>query len=78
MSDVLALSAALVDLAPPISVGATTAAPAQPTVVTGNDFGTSVRVRLVVTPGAPGSNAFEAAVTDFDTGAAVGTAAPPL
>ena len=74
----LALSAALVDLAPPISIGAATAAPAQPIVVTGNDFGTSVRVRLVVTPGAPGSNAFEAAVTDFDTGAGVDASAVSL
>jgi len=67
----IALTAALVDLAPPISVGAATTPTAPPILATGNDFGTSVRVRLVVTPGAPGTNQFAAAVTDFDTGAPV-------
>jgi len=74
----IALTAVLVDLAPPISAGAQTAAPAAPILVTGNDFGTSVRVRLVVAPGSPGANTFEAAVTDFDTQAPVDASAVSL
>ena len=64
---VLTATAFLVDLAPPISVGAAAPAAVRPIVVTGNDFGTSVRLRLVVTPGAPGANDFAAALTDYDT-----------
>jgi copper transport protein len=61
------LSAFLVDLAPPVSSGTNAAPPAPPIVVSGSDAGTSVRVRLVVTPGTAGTNDFAAAVTDFDT-----------
>jgi copper transport protein len=61
------LSAFLVDLAPPVSSGTSAAPPEQPIVVSGSDAGTSVRVRLVVTPGAAGTNDFAAAVTDYDT-----------
>ena len=77
---VLLLSATLVNLAPPSEVAAAnpgaTATPspgpsAGPLVVTGNDFGTSVRVRLQVTPAAGGFPTFDAAVTDYDTGAPV-------
>ncbi len=68
---VLSATAFLVDLAPPISVGATAPAAVQPIVITGSDFGTSVRLRLVVTPGAAGTNDFAAAVTDYDTKAPV-------
>lgn len=70
---VLALSALLVNLAPPISsapAGQGTPPPA-PIVVTGSDFGTSVRLRLVVSPGAAGINRFSASVTDFDAGTPV-------
>jgi copper transport protein len=35
---------------------------------TGNDFATSVRVRLQVDPGVPGSNSFIASLRDYDTG----------
>lgn len=68
---VLALSALLVNLAPPISSasGSPNVPPVQPIIATGHDFGTSVRVRLVITPGSPGQNAFAASVTDYDTGA---------
>jgi nitrogen fixation protein FixH len=54
---------------PPASSVASAARPAaQPrVVVVGSDFATSVRVRLVVTPGAVGPNAFAAQVTDFDS-----------
>jgi copper transport protein len=44
---------------------------AQPVVVTGSDFGTTVHLRLQVAPGTIGSNTFDAQVTDFDTGAVV-------
>lgn len=68
----IALTAALVDLAPPVSSGPPpAAAAAAPLIAAGNDFGTSVRVRLVVTPGSPGTNTFAAAVTDYDSGAPV-------
>jgi copper transport protein len=36
-------------------------------VVEGSDFATTVRIRLVVTPGTPGPNRFEASVVDYDT-----------
>jgi hypothetical protein len=45
--------------------------PAQPVVAVGSDFGTTLRVRLVVEPGAAGFNRFTATVTDYDSGAAV-------
>lgn len=67
----LTVTAFLVDLAPPISAGSVPAPVVQPIVVTGNDFGTSVRLRLIVTPGAPGTNAFAVSVTDYDTKAPV-------
>ena len=69
---VLALSAILVNLAPPVS---SAGAPSQPTpapiIATGHDFGTTVKLRLVVSPGAAGFNTFEVSVTDFDTAAPV-------
>jgi copper transport protein len=46
------------------------AAPTGTTVV-GSDFGTTTKVRLTVTPGTVGPNAFRARLTDFDTGAPV-------
>ena len=65
---VLGLSALLVNQTPPTSAVANPAPVAQPIVATGNDFGTSVRARLVATPGAAGSNEFDLALTDYDTG----------
>lgn len=49
------------------------AAPAEPAgptnvVVTGSDFATTMRVRLTITPGTVGPNAFRVDVTDFDSG----------
>jgi copper transport protein len=68
---ILALSGLLVNLTPPASVAsaASTTPAAPPIIVSGHDFGTSVKVRLVVTPGAAGLNEFSASLTDFDTGA---------
>ncbi len=75
---VLALTGLLANLAPPSSAGGTSVPPAQPVVAVGSDFGTSVRVRLVVEPGAPGFNTFTATVTDYDSGAAVAATAVAL
>lgn len=63
---VLGLSAFLVNLTPPTSAGAPSAAP-PPIVAFGSDFGTSVKVRLIGTPGFAGENAIDATVVDFDT-----------
>ena len=75
---VLLLTASLVNLAPPAEVAAATAAPSPspsgspvPVVVEGSDFGTSVKVRLAVSPGTAGFDTFTATVTDYDSGAPV-------
>ena len=77
---VLVLSASLVNLAPPVDASggvgsaaqlASPAPTAAPLVVTGNDFGTSVRLGLTVSPGTAGFNTFTARATDFDSGAPV-------
>ena len=67
----LVVTGFLVNLAPPASSAAAAPAPPQPLIAAGHDAGTSVRVRLVVTPGGAGINDFSAAVTDFDSGAPV-------
>ncbi len=69
---VLVLSASLVNLAPPSSTVAASqpaATPVSPLIVTGADFGTSVKLGLEVAPGLAGFNTFKATVNDFDTGA---------
>jgi copper transport protein len=69
---VLALSAILVNLAPPVSsAGSSSRAAPAPISATGHDFGTTVKLRLLVSPGAAGFNTFDASVTDFDTGTSV-------
>lgn len=81
---VLLLAAALVNVSPPVAnagmggsqAATTTAAPAPspmpaPVIASGHDFGTSVNLRLEVTPGSAGPNQLRATVTDYDTGAAV-------
>jgi copper transport protein len=65
---VLGLSAWLVNLTPPTSAGGPVEPVAHPIVATGHDFGTSVRVRLIATPGAAGNNDFDVALADYDTG----------
>ncbi|MDP9340790.1 MAG: copper resistance protein CopC [Actinomycetota bacterium] len=68
---VLAAAAVLSSLPPANQVnlqGPGTNQAAQPLVVTGNDFATTVKVRLTVTPGTVGPNTFQARVTDYDTG----------
>ena len=75
---VLALSGLLVNLTPPTSAGAAPEPIAQPIVATGNDFGTSVRARLVATPGEAGQNQFDLALTDYDSGQPVDASAASL
>jgi copper transport protein len=67
---VLAATAILSQLPPgKFVVGRAAARPAPPSVqVEGNDFATSVRVGLTVSPGTAGPNAFTAKVTDYDSG----------
>lgn len=74
---VLLLSASLVNLAPPTETSGSAAAPApavQPVILAGSDFGTSLKLRLEVSPGMAGFNTFKATVTDFDTGAPLAAA----
>ena len=62
------LATGLLTELPPGGTG--TARPAAPPAAeaSGNDYGTSVRVKLVASPGAPGPNSFRATVTDYDSG----------
>jgi uncharacterized membrane protein len=63
------VAATLVNEAPPASAAGSPVAVAPPSMVlTGNDYGTSVRMRLTVTPGTAGPNRFTVDVADFDTG----------
>ncbi|HVL28083.1 MAG TPA: CopD family protein, partial [Acidimicrobiales bacterium] len=67
----LAATAVLAGFPPSVLVAAASkeaAATAGPITVTGSDFATSVRAQLVVRPGRPGPNQFEAKVDDYDTG----------
>jgi hypothetical protein len=64
---ILAATAILQGLAPPAS----SATPAKPLMVTGNDVATTLKVRLSVAPGFAGFNRFTVRVTDFDTAAPV-------
>lgn len=65
---VLALGAAAVlTESAPASYAAGEAGPA-PLVASGSDFGTSVRVRMEITPGFPGQNQFAVTLRDYDTG----------
>jgi copper transport protein len=69
---VLLTTGLLVNLVPPTSTARMSGPPPPaPVLATGNDFGTTIRVRLAVEPGEPGFNRFSAAITDYDTGAPV-------
>jgi copper transport protein len=69
---VLAAAALLSQLAPGVPAGTGAARPkpaATPALqATGSDWATTVKVSLLVTPGAAGPNRFTATVADFDTG----------
>ena len=62
------LTGALTSL-PPGGVDRSTPSPPPSISAEGSDFGTTVRVMLTASPGAPGSNTFAADVTDYDSGA---------
>jgi copper transport protein len=65
----LLVAAGLVNEAPPASEAARAAAQAPPALVLdAHDYGTSVRMRLTITPGSTGPNRFSALLTDYDTG----------
>jgi copper transport protein len=70
---VLVLSATLVNLAPPVQAVAPGASPASqaPLTVRGNDFATTLKARLEVSPGTAGFNAFQLTLTDYDSGEAL-------
>jgi copper transport protein len=73
---VLVATGFLQGLAPPASV----AAPAvvRPVVLTGHDFGTTVRVEVDVSPGTAGFNQFRVTLRDYDSGAPVDATAVSL
>ena len=65
---VLGATALLAGLPPPASVAAASRAGPPPSVtITGNDYATSVRVRLLILPGSVGPNRFELRVEDYDS-----------
>jgi copper transport protein len=64
---VLAVAGLLTGLAPPSLMGGA-ASPTPFVTATANDYATTVRVSLEVTPGRPGPNHFVARITDYDTG----------
>lgn len=66
---VLGATAVLAGLPPSSSVAAASKLqrPAGVTI-TGSDYATSVRVRLVLSPGTAGANSFDATVVDYDSG----------
>jgi copper transport protein len=68
---VLLLTASLVNLAPPVETAAAAAAAATaaqaPLLVSGADFGTTLRLDLQISPGGVGFNTYQASVTDYDS-----------
>ena len=69
---VVLVAAALVNVAPPVASAAlVTAAHSTQLVASGSDYATTVKVRLVVSPGSAGFNEFTLRVVGYDTDAAV-------
>jgi len=67
---VLGATAVLAGLPPPASLAEAARLVRRSSVtVSGSDYGTSVRIRLEVSPGTPGPNRFDATVKDYDSGA---------
>ena len=64
---IFGVTGVLAGLPPPAQLHATPSAPPA-VVVSGSDFATTTRARLVATPGQVGSNRFEVTITDYDTG----------
>ncbi|MFY9616067.1 MAG: CopD family protein, partial [Candidatus Dormiibacterota bacterium] len=67
----LLTAASLVNVPPPAYAAGQTTPAAPEVVATGSDFGTTVKVRLSVTPGTAGFNVFTLRVTDYDSGKAI-------
>ena len=79
---VLFMASLLVNVPPPID---TAAAPAGPAVAVstgldakGNDYATSVKLDLAISPGTAGPNTFRATAVDYDTGAPAAAASIEL
>lgn len=66
-ASVLAATGLLANLAPPSASGEQHEHVARPVLAVGSDFGTSVRVSLLVRPGAAGFNEFTLTATDYDS-----------
>jgi copper transport protein len=76
---IFGVTGVLTQLPPPATVAVSVRPQAaQQVVVAGNDFATTVRVKLIVTPGTVGPNRFEARVTDYDSGKPVPATAVQL
>jgi copper transport protein len=65
---VFAMTGILTGLPPQGGEASTPPSAPEPLVVTGSDFATTTRVRLEISPGTVGPNAFVADVTDYDSG----------
>jgi copper transport protein len=75
---VLAATALLANLAPPSALGTAQEPELRPVTAVGSDFGTSVKLSLLVQPGASGFNQFTATARDYDTGAPLAAASVAL
>jgi copper transport protein len=76
---VLGATAVLAGLPPAATVAAASrSSPPGDVEVTGQDYGTSMRVRLVVSPGSAGPNRFALRVSDYDSGKPVAAQAVSL
>ncbi len=76
---ILGVTGVLTQFPPPASVAAATRPQAvQRITVTGNDFATTVKATLVVTPGTVGPNRFDVTVNDYDSGKPVAATAVQL
>ncbi|MEX2274224.1 MAG: copper resistance protein CopC [Actinomycetota bacterium] len=66
---VFGVTGVLAGLPPPYEVESAPAV--EQVVVSGNDFGTTTRARLTITPGRPGPNLLELVLADYDTGSTI-------
>jgi copper transport protein len=66
---VLTATAVLANLAPPSALGTAPVQELRPVAAVGSDFGTTVKLTLLVQPGTHGFNQFSVTATDYDTGA---------
>lgn len=64
----LVVAGALVNQEPPANQPASVAAAVKQVVLNANDYGTSVKMRLTITPGTTGPDLYTGVITDYDTG----------